>query len=73
MDKTIGDLELGDQPSDGETTCTGCWDCSDHDIHADTYIPSGQPIYWTSPSYEYGECDAYCLKCAKLREALNER
>ena len=69
MHGTIGDLELGDAVSDGEITCTGCWDKSEHDAHGNHSIPDGDPVYWTSPHPESGECDAYCLACAEDRDA----
>lgn len=54
---------LGDQPSDGETLCAGCWDRSDYDTDTDHNIPEGQPVFFTLPHPEYGDCDAYCIKC----------
>lgn len=54
---------LGDRKSDGEVMCTGCWDRSNHDTSADHDIPSGDPVFWSSPHPEYGDCDAYCTRC----------
>jgi hypothetical protein len=63
-------VTLGDHPSDGEVLCTGCWDNSDWDTNADNNIPAGAPIYYSEPSPEYGECNAYCEKCAREQADL---
>lgn len=64
LDKKLGGWRtLGDRRSDGEVMCAGCWDRSDHDTEADHEIPAGDPIFWTQPHPEYGDCDAYCFKC----------
>lgn len=54
---------LGERKSDGDGMCAGCWDRSDHNTEVDHNIPPGQPVFWTSPHPEYGDCDAYCLAC----------
>jgi hypothetical protein len=68
---TSEEIELArvmDEPtiSGGDILCTGCWDESG-DPHADNDIPDGAPVYWTPPSYEYGETDPYCVACVKRR------
>lgn len=54
---------LGERMSNGDTLCTGCWDRSNHDTDTDNDIPSGEPIFYSTPNPEYGDCDAYCLSC----------
>jgi len=55
--------------SDGDVTCTGCWDASDHDIAAKTLIDRGRPVYYRHVNVEYDEWDAYCASCARTHFA----
>ena len=54
---------LSKRKSGGETMCAGCWDRSEHDTSADHDIPSGDPVFYSPPHPEYGDCDAYCVRC----------
>lgn len=63
---------LGLRKSNGETMCAGCWDRSDHDTEADHDIPVGQPVWWSTPNPEYGDCDAYCTQCVIEDAECNE-
>ncbi|HEY1605605.1 MAG TPA: hypothetical protein VGF77_08390 [Allosphingosinicella sp.] len=57
MPATIGDLTLGELPSDGD----------DRYCEEGCEIPAGDPIYWTEPGYYEGECSPYCRRHAEER------
>ena len=63
---------LGPRKSDGEVMCAGCWDRSEHDTEADHDIPPGAHVFWTNAHPEYGDCDAYCVKCVAEDARDNE-
>lgn len=66
----IEGYDLGESLSDGEVTCTGCWDNCEHDTSVDTRIPEGEPVYFTGGMTDCGmEWDAYCASCARQRLA----
>lgn len=63
QERVRGWRTLGDKPSDGQTMCAGCWDRSEHNTEADHDIPKGDPVFYSNPHPECGDCDAYCVKC----------
>lgn len=65
----IEGFEIGENLSDGDTLCTGCWDESDWDVSAKNDIPAGEPVYYRCVSIACDEWDAYCQKCAEKRAA----
>ena len=56
---------VGPKFSGEEVLCTGCWDASNWDIHADNDVKPGEPVYYWKCNEEYDEWDAYCAKCAE--------
>ena len=66
MPDKIEGFEIAAHWSDGEVTCAGCWDKSEHNLDANTIIPKGDPIYLQGGMTDCGEeWDAYCQDCAR--------